>query len=224
MKTETYEHQSFGQINFSRVNGHANFYGSELRQDNYIELTVKHSEVERELTQDRYYAKHTSPVLRVRMSTAQFSELITTMNQGDGPCCTIEVIDGKRLAELPEQESRKEFVHRAFEERMKVFAMSIKEYQIRAKKLIAKKTLSKDDMKDLTYHIDWLSTEVSSNIPFFGKCFQETMDDVVHEAKLEVENAIQHKISVLGLEELHKQNNALKENNIAVSTENTDKL
>jgi hypothetical protein len=59
--------------------------------------------------------------------------------------------------------------------------------------------------------MDWITQEVSSNIPFFGKCFQETMDEIVHEAKLEVENAIQHKINTLGLQELHKQNDALKQ-------------
>ena len=35
------------------------------------------------------------------------------------------------------------------------------------------------------------------------------MDEVVFEAKTEVENAIQHKIAVLGLNALHEQNNLL---------------
>jgi hypothetical protein len=39
------------------------------------------------------------------------------------------------------------------------------------------------------------------------------MDEIVYEAKLDVENAIQHKITSYGIEELHKQNNVLKENN-----------
>ena len=35
------------------------------------------------------------------------------------------------------------------------------------------------------------------------------MDEVVLEAKTEVENAIQHKINVLGLDVLHEQNKLL---------------
>lgn len=35
------------------------------------------------------------------------------------------------------------------------------------------------------------------------------MDEVVLEAKTEVENAIQHKINVLGLDALHEQNKLL---------------
>ena len=52
--------------------------------------------------------------------------------------------------------------------------------------------------------------EVTSNIPFFAKCFQGTMDEVVMDAKTEVENAIQHKINTLGLNALHEQNRLLE--------------
>jgi len=64
-------------------------------------------------------------------------------------------------------------------------------------------------IQNLKNHLEWLTTEITSNIPFFAKCFQETMDTVVQESKLEVENAIQHKINTLGLIQLHKLNNVL---------------
>lgn len=79
----------------------------------------------------------------------------------------------------------------------------------KAKELVKKKTLSKDDVASLSLHLDWLTTEISNNIPFFMECFQETMDKVVNEAKCEIESAIQHKVTMLGLAELHKQNNLL---------------
>jgi len=210
-ENERYKHESFGQVSFNRTNGHAHFYGSELDQDHYISMEVNASEIERSLTQDWYFTRGL-PLIRIRMSGGQFSELITSMNQGSGVPCTVEMVKGEKTQDLPLQESRKEFVHRKFEDRMKEFAKGIREGQARAKELIKKKPLSKDDMRELDLQIEWLSNEVASNIPFFAKCFQETMDEVVHEAKLEVENAIQHKISILGLDELHKQNKLLSEN------------
>ena len=134
----------------------------------------------------------------------QFSEMITSLNQGGGSCCTIEYLIDKKITPLPLQESRKEFVHRKFADRMKMFAGTIREKQTEAKKLVKKKTLSKQDVHDLSTHLDWLTTEIENNIPFFMETFQETMDEVVFEAKMEVENAIQHKINVLGLQELQK--------------------
>lgn len=209
---ERHIHPAYGQIQFSRVSGtNTAFYGSELPQDNYITMELYNSEIVRELTQDRYYPIN-SPIIKIRMSSNQFSEMITSMNQGGGIPCTIERINGQKVAELPIVESRKEFVHRKFEDRMKMFADTIRKQQQEAKELVKKKSLSKEDMRQLQMHLDWLTGEVERNIPFFAKCFQETMDEVVLEAKTEVENAIQHKIQVLGLTELHKQNQLLTEN------------
>ena len=125
METERHTHESFGQISFTRtVGGNTNFYGSELPQDHYISLEIHHSEIERELTQDRYYNK--GQILRLRMSSGQFSELITSMNSGTGIPCTIERLQGKKIESIPVLESRKDFVHRKFEDRMKEFAVKLK--------------------------------------------------------------------------------------------------
>lgn len=207
---ENHKHPSFGQISFSRVscNPSQNFYGSELPQDHYMTMEVSNSEIVRDLSVDRYHTIGV-PLIRVRMSSGQFAEMITSLNRGSGTCCTVERLGVNKVDELPIQESRKEFVHRKFEDRMKMFADTIREKQTKAKELVKKKTLSKQDIHDLTHHIEWLTGEVERNIPFFAKCFQETMDEVVFEAKTEVENAIQHKISVLGLNALHEQQNLL---------------
>jgi hypothetical protein len=208
---ERHKHPSFGQIGFSRINSTGtNFYGSELKQDNYIQMKVYQSEIQRDLSCDRYFASNHTPIIQIRMSSNQFAEMITSMNRGDGIPCTIEAFDRKMVEHLPEQESRKEFIHRKFDDRMREFAKTLKVKQARVKDLSAKKTLSKADQQELNFTVEWLTQEVASNIPFFAKCFQETMDIVVNEAKSEIENAIQHKINVLGLEGLHEQNKLLK--------------
>lgn len=201
------KHPSFGQIHFSRVNGRADFYGSELEQDHYISMEIKTSEVRRELSKDWYFANKL--LARIRMTSGQFSEMITSLNVGGGACCTIEYINGEQVEKLPKQESRKDYVHTEFENRMKSFADEIRKQRDEAAELVKKKTLSKDDMHKLQHHLSWLTGEIERNIPFFMKCFQETMDKVVFEAKLEVENAIQHKVTSLGLEALHNEQKLL---------------
>ena len=133
------------------------------------------------------------------------------MNMGSGIPCTLERVGGKRVSPLPDIENRKEFVHRKFEDRMKEFGKGIKERQEKALKLIAKKTLSKKDQEDLNFHIQLLTQEIERNIPYFSKCFQENVDEVVQEAKLEIENAIQHKVTTLGMEALHEKNQLLSD-------------
>ncbi len=208
---ETHTHPSFGQISFSRTqcSGGVKFYGSELDQDHYIQMEVNPSEVSRDLTKEWYFAK-SHKTIKVRMTSNQFAELLTSLNHGSGVPCTVEVVDGKQVADIPFQESRKEFIHRKFQDRMTDFAKSIRDKQNQAKAIVKKKTLSKQDVHDLGYHIEWLTQEVERNIPFFMECFQETMDEVVNDAKAEIENAIQLKVTTLGLAALHEQNKLLK--------------
>jgi hypothetical protein len=201
---ETVKHESFGQISFTRTQGRGQtFYGSELPQDHYVSMEIRQSELSRDLTSE-WYRSYGVPLIRIRMSSGQFAELITSMNMGRGIPCTIERLMGKKVDEFPEIESRKELVHRKFEERMKQFADTIRENKIKAKEIVKKKTLSKDDVRELSFQLDFLTQEIEQNIPFFAECFQETMDKVVLEAKKEVENAIQHKINVLGLSRITK--------------------
>ncbi len=55
---ERYDHPSFGQISFSRIQGSAKgFYGSELPQDHYIQMEVHKSEIDRSLTKDWFFPK-----------------------------------------------------------------------------------------------------------------------------------------------------------------------
>lgn len=215
-------HPSFGMLGFSRISSNGTrFFGSELEQGNYIQMRLYQAEVNHTLAQDWYNAANHNPLVEVRMSTGQFAEMITSMNTGDGIPCTIEKLNRIKVPELPSIENRKEFVHRKFEDRMKEFAKSIKETQLKAKELVKKKTLSKDDMHNLTFHLEWLTTEVTRNIPFFAKCFQETMDEVVLEAKLEVENAIQHKINVMGVAAI---NSEMNQNLLGTSHENYNNI
>jgi len=138
---EKITHESFGQISFSRCQSNGTeFYGSELKQDHYIQMEVSQSEINRTLTQDWYFPNKT--IFKLRLSSNQFSEMITSMNRGAGVPCTLEYLNGKKFADLPIQESRKDFVHRKFEDRMKSFANTIRKRQNEAKELVKKKSLS----------------------------------------------------------------------------------
>lgn len=207
---EIFTHPSYGQVSFSRIStgGKVAFYGSDLSVDHYIELRIATSELIRSLTNDRY--RNIERIVELRMTPNQFSELITSMNMGTGVPCTLEFVNGKQVNKLGLVESRKDYTHRQFQNRMQQFAAKLSENRSIAKKLIAKKTLSKEDQKALEWQIDWIVQETSQNIPFFAECFQEQMDKVVLEAKTEVEAAILHKITTLGLEALHNQNKLLK--------------
>lgn len=211
-KDEITTHPSFGQIEFSRQqsSGNQSFYGSELPQSNYMVMRIYESEMIRTLSSERYHNK--KQLVELKMTSNQFGELITSMNYGSGVPCTLTVLPGVRVEKLPEIETSKSFTHRQFESRMKQFASTLKEKQIRVKELSTKKTLSKANQSELNQLVSWMTMEIADNIPYFAECFQEVTDKVVLEAKSEVENAILHKISTLGLQALHNENKLLTDN------------
>lgn len=203
-ETEKIEHPAFGQICFSRVqsNGTA-FYGSQVKQQHYIMMEVRESFLNRTLSRDWYFPDKT--ILRLRMTSNQFAEMITSLNHGSGVPCTLEYLKCEKIESFDgEQETKNRATHRQFKERLEQFADTLKGQQTKAKDLVKKKTLSKQDQHDLLHHLEWMTGEIERNMPYFMECFQETMDDVIIEAKTEAENAIQHKLTSLGLGEVKK--------------------
>lgn len=194
-------HESFGQIIFSRIDGWADFYGSELSQNHYIEMRIAPSQFIREDSGDRYFGSN-RPLVKVRMSAGQFAELITSLNTGSGVPCTIETMGGKRVEKFTPPISEKEYIHNKFKDRMKDFAEKLSPDKNILIQKINGSNLSKKDKEDFTRHLNGILTEASSNIPFFLEMYQEASDKVVKEAKMEVENAIQSKLTSLGLEKL----------------------
>lgn len=203
--SERIKHPSFGQIRFSRVSGQANFYGSELESNNYISMEVSTSEMERTLTKDWHYGERES-VLRLIMTSNQFAEMITSLNHGSGIPCTLERINGVGVEPYEKIESRKTFVHRKFKDRMKEFSERLSPERSELIEKIQSSKMGKKDKSDLLFLINNIKTELENNIPYFAECFQETMDDIVVEAKTEIESAIQHKITMAGIESLKSEN------------------
>jgi hypothetical protein len=201
-ETENIKHESFGMISFTRTNSNGQtFFGSELQQQNYISMEIHGGEVRRDLSKEWYSQDRSRPIVRLRLSSNQFAELITSLNCGDGVPCTLERLNGVKVEHL-EIENRKDFIHKKFEERMKEFGDSLKPKSIAVKELLSKPKLSKEDKRSLQWIIEQTIQEVNSNIPFFLRCFQEDADKVVQDAKSEVENAIMHKITSAGMEKL----------------------
>mgnify|MGYP000006484115 CR=1 FL=1 len=207
---QDYKHPSFGMLSISRIHGQSGYlFGTEIQADNFIELTLSNANLERDLTNDWFHQGKT--LFRVKMSPNQFAELMTNLNTSPGVPVTIEEVCGERIEQCSDMESKKDYTHRMFRQRMANWIADINKRSKEAERIINKKTLTKDDQRDLKLFYDSIISEVKSNIPFFAKCFQEVMDKVVLDAKTEIDNALMHAVisagaKVLGLKEYEKGN------------------
>lgn len=198
---KTYEHPSFGMISLGRVHGKSGYlFGTEIQADNFIRLRLSRAYMKRDLTDDRFHEKDT--LFEVKMSPNQFSELMTNLNTSPGIPVTIEKINEECVEQCTDMESKKEFTHKMFRQRMANWIANINKRSKEAERIINKKTLSKDDQRELKFFYESIISEVKSNIPFFAKCFQEVMDKVVLDAKTEIDSAMLHAITKAGMEAL----------------------
>ena len=199
-----YEHPSFGMLRFSRINGRSGYlFGSEIQADNYVQLELSNGEMKRDLTDDRFYAKKN--LFRVKMSPNQFAELITTLNYGSGVPCTIEFIGKDIIKQCDTIKSRKTQTQEQFKQRLANFMVEMNHQYSDIQKIISSGNLSKENKKKLIWFYEKVQQEIKSNIPFFLRCFQESMDKVILDAKTEIDAAIQHKIVSAGIKTLEDE-------------------
>lgn len=205
MERKLYKHPSFGMLSISRIQGNSGYlFGSEIQARNFIELKLSTATLERDLTSDWYHSEE--ELFIVKMSPNQFSELITTMNIGEGVPVTIERVMCEDVEQCSTIESKKSYTQAQFKQRMDNFLVEINKNQERAKEIIKKKNLSKDDQEQLNRHMEKINQEVKSNIPFFLGCFQEVMDKVVLDAKAEIDSALLHSVVEAGIKVLGIEN------------------
>lgn len=204
MKDEqTTTHESFGIAGFSRSTtggDGVSLFGSSIKHGNTITLTVRQAEVTRNLEQDWYHSSNRLPIVEIEMSQAQFAEMITSMNMGDGIPVTLRYVNGKRMEACPHVSKVAQHSNE-FKQRMREFSNSLiakeKEFFAMIEKRLPKK--EQDEAKNMLHGI---IQEVESNIPFYEKQFVRQMEKTQTEAKSEIEAFINNKIHSAGLTSL----------------------
>lgn len=196
LERETYKHPAFGMIGFSRITGGDNvLFGSSIKHNDRIQLTIKHGEQDRMLHEDWYYGR--KKIVEVEMSYSQFAECISTMNVGDGVPCTIRFTekDGY-IPAIEENNSKREQFRNEFsgviEKAMEQIQNQINQIQ---ESINTKKTLGIKDRKEIVSQLQHVKHNIGSNLDFCVSQFDEQMDKSTMEAKGEIEAFCQNKIN-----------------------------
>lgn len=198
------QHPSYGIIRFSRHNGDpGRLFGSALqRQGSFVRMTVTEGECIHHLAYDRYHGKR-DLLLEVDLSSAQFAELLTTMNHGDGVPCTLRSLQGKRIPPPPaDRRVETEKVRDSFRAGLSDLVQSMRQQRERLKDLLAKKTIGVADRAEICSMIERLHMEVESNVPFVLDQFEEAAERVITHAKAEVESFTTQAVMSAGLKAL----------------------
>ena len=146
------------------------------------------------------------PIIEISFSPAQFAQLLTTMNVGEGTPGTLEYFNGERVEQHPDMqiEAERSYTHlkKTLKERMQGFQKKRAEIM---KILEEKPTINKSDRQQLASLLESILTEINSNLPFFFSLVEEGVVKMVSEAKAEVDSFITAVVHRTGLETLRSQ-------------------
>lgn len=206
-KEET--HESFGMMNFSRIQSNGDgkvLHGSDLKHNTLIEMQLHHGMKKRDLNHDRYYAG--KRIAAVSMSQNQFSELITSMNMGDGIPVTLTFTEKDGYLESPKFNSVIETHENEFKEHTKAVVQDAENLLASIKKILSGSgTVKKAEREILIKDVEKVVREIGANMPYMETTFHRAMDKVVTDAKGTIEAFYQHRVIESGLATL--KNNQL---------------
>ncbi len=203
-RSVNYTHPSFGMVSVNRVFGHRGIlFGSHL-QDHHttIELTIKKGKRNHHLGQDWYSGRE--ELINITLSAAQFVEMITTMNMGDGIPCTIRHVGREYTPDIPDEEdTESERVEEEFVERMQDRVSLLKENEDKIEEILNKKSIGKKDRETIKELVFQARRYFVDSAPFAIKSFHKAKQKVVTSVKAEVEsfmNTVVHNAGLKAIE------------------------
>lgn len=197
------KHPSFGQMSFTRVQcSHGQtLYGSDLQHNTVIKMELKRSVKRRGLNHDWYFGNET--VASCSMSQNQFSELITSMNMGDGIPVTLEFTQEDGRIDPPDFSSKVDLHEEEFKDMTKRVGAELIDLKNTMEELLSGSgTVKKEDRNIMLKKVQKAVQDLVSNMPYVEECFKESMDKVVTDAKGTIEAFYQHRVTEAGVKAL----------------------
>jgi hypothetical protein len=218
-----------GVVKVGRISGQVELFDSDVTHQHFIGLEICHAETERHLSQNWVHGG--KEIIRVYMSEIQWAQLLSSMNQGDGVSCTLNHIEGKRIAPPPRAKSIASTFHKEIVETAEDSLNAIKSAISTVEKAFEPKAkaLNKTELAAVLSNLQTAVREFENNLPFVEKQFTEAMETKMSEAKSSFEGYVNNRLRSLGLEtaalqaatDAAPQPNFLTDNNEADADEAT---
>jgi hypothetical protein len=177
---EVSRHAAYGQVSIHHVQGASHLYGSDFEHRSYVRLSIKRSELHRDLAHDWHFERE--PLIEIALSEAQYAAMISAPNRQGVPC-TIEHVNGAMVPGLPRRDTTK--LYNAEIERKLHDTVRLLEAQRDAIKAGVSK-LPKKAQEEVLRPIETAIREIGGNTPFVIRSFGEHMEQTVVNAKIEV--------------------------------------
>jgi len=197
------EHPSYGILHIARTSGGGSairLFGSPLATHyGTIRLSISKGKWLHGLHHDRYFGM-SKDYIEIEMSAAQFADAITSLNMGSGTPCTIRYVGGERMPNPPDHATEAEHIRDNFEGSLDKYAEKAHTYRKKIEELTSK--LSAKAKEEIRIALDVMEQQLTSNVPFVVKQFQEATTRITTSAKAEVDAFVTGVVRAAGLQSI----------------------
>ena len=199
-------HPSYGMIEIGRFSGgHGTFFGSSIKHNGGISLSIKRGSIERSLNRDWFYGNE--ELIKIQMTYTQFAEMITTGMNASGTPCTITRHDGKPIERPPFVDKRQTFQNE-FAKDMEKQAKLLDDLKAQVEALSEKKgTISKKEINQVKAKVTSAHQALKSNMPYVAKSWNEQLEKTMTEAKGAIEGFVESKVRQVGIDAMKEMAN-----------------
>jgi hypothetical protein len=211
---ETYfRHPSFGIVSVHQWHGatKGRLFQSNVDCATGISITINRCELKRGLSND--WIHPTDELVEIRLSPAQWAEMLVNMNTIGVPCTISHYRDdtGKLTAPVYPENFDNELARIEKEFKAAIDELEIMEPEnLQVFKEIAAR-LPKKEQEKLFGALGRITSKVKSHIPFIRDMFEESIDRTVTQAKSEVANFTSQVLHQAGMDHLKDQAPTLKD-------------
>ena len=189
------QHPAFGLITLHRQEGDRHLFGSTLKHNQAIVLTI--CRASRSWDLHRFWNTSEEQLVEIAMSQAQWGAFLSSMNVGGGTPVTLIHDENGKVEDCiysPEVRGFKQEIGGA----VKKIADALVRLQNLSDTLAEGKTITKAAFKELQAVIYKVTMDSKSNLPFLQESYEEAMAKTVDAAKREIESTIVNLTAQLG--------------------------
>lgn len=206
-------HESYGLIQINRTHSTAaRLFGSSMPHSHFFSMRISRARrLMREFGED-FHTDGGVPIVEITLSPAQFVEMITSQNIGQGVPCTIEYVDGVAMDPVPKGAgSEIKLTVDLFRRELEALMGQLKTADAQVAEILAKKSLTKDDKEQIRKIVHRVNRLMNDNAPFAMKLMGEHTEKLIAKGKAELDAIITMALRQAGIKAIEANGGVLSQ-------------
>ncbi|WP_155989634.1 hypothetical protein [Thioalkalivibrio sp. ALE19] len=213
-----YEHPAYGVVQVSRSSGNSRLFGSSLKHQHTIRLSIHRACLDRHLSSDFIHARDNRGLVEIEMSQTQWAQVVSSVGLGSGTPVTLRQVPDEEASvkvtpdiEEPDETADRQHARELREKTEQALAEAkerIAELEALAN---TSGSIPKKPFREAVRKAKFAVGNAPENVAFVHDRFTETMEDAKEAAKTEIEGHIHALTLQTGLEHLREEGARLLE-------------